>query len=354
MTRAFSLVEILVAIVVLALGLLGIAAVFPVVVYQQRIASDTIQGVSMERSVNDFLAGHRLLNEPAIPNGNNANPGDRRGWRIVLAQPQWSPLSQQLANSPFGRWSLPIAVADVTQMQDGEGFGFNPATGAMGMGQQGGRHVILSTSERLIPAPFSGAEPRYVWDFAARRIEAGARGPRNQPLTPDLGADDHVQLVIFVRRIDTAIRLRPGTSLSRALVDTGLPASDRRVPAAEDTSGRPTLDGLGTPLGPNFSPISYFSYTVITPDIIVPDTSANFAAALPFAAQVGQRYVDQVGAVHRVVEVLREGNETRVRIDPPIDGRLATVNPGDLPERELQMLFTPQIPVAVNIVTVRP
>ncbi len=49
-SRAFSLVEILIAILILGLGLLGLGAVFPAVIAQQRGAVEKTQGAAVAAS----------------------------------------------------------------------------------------------------------------------------------------------------------------------------------------------------------------------------------------------------------------------------------------------------------------
>ncbi|HWQ27720.1 MAG TPA: hypothetical protein VNN12_01705, partial [Dehalococcoidia bacterium] len=162
------------------------------------------------------------------------------------------------------------------------------------------------------------------------------------------------------------IRLAPGVrSLAQAFTDPNLSPAARRVPVAVDARGRPTLDGYGGTL-PNYSPIMWFVYSF--PDdsemdpseprtVIIPDTDAAFNDLRPYVAQVGQKLVDQFGVVHEVTAVRTiEGGQPpaqrlRLVITPPVDPRMNDA--ASLPERERRMLFTPQIPVAVEVRTLR-
>lgn len=359
--HAFSLVEVLISIVVLALGLLGLAAVFPAVILEQRVASDAVQGVSMEKSVVDWIDGNVRFREGSI-GGDDTNPTNRRGWRVLLAEPTWS---------QKGSWATPYMTSvPVVPFPGGVGLVVNSATGWVGVGDANGHAFGIPLGDRLFPSPFSSAgDPRFVWDFAARRIESGRR-PATQPTIAD-SADDGVQIAFFVRRVDPGIRLRGAArSLSEAFLNDTLPWTVRRVPVAADDNGRPSADGFGTgTVAPTYSPITVFSYTffpddanadpsyqLIVPDAAAPNTPSQFYPEdpRPYVAQVGQQFVDQIGVVHRVVQVVpaAAGAPMYVRVEPPIDRRVPA-KALQLSE-EKRMLYTPQIPVAVVIRNIRP
>src|SRR5690606_17226744 len=82
MKRAFSLVEVLIAILVLGLGMLGLGAVFPAVISEQRRSFDSISGESVARQVEALLRDKENglvdlapLRSPEFGTIDNAAPG---------------------------------------------------------------------------------------------------------------------------------------------------------------------------------------------------------------------------------------------------------------------------------------
>jgi type II secretory pathway pseudopilin PulG len=363
----FSLIEVLISIFVLALGLLGIAAVFPAVVRQQRQATDTVQGISIQRSVEQFLVSHEKLRERNVSNAggfisqeNSATPLGLRGWSV---------LSGDTTFSPTGEWTLANAVAGDFPVDSG--VSLNPTTGAMFLGRTGtGQGVVeIPLSDRLVPRPYStGVEPRFVWDFVARRVPSGQTPPsgnRNDPLLNDLRVrafdDDAVQVAIFVRRIDTGLRLPRNRTLTEVLLGTqGMAQNDRRLPVTVDAAGLPTFDGR-LQAGGGYSPIRQMRYTLVPneaaqgrfrTDVIV--ASPTPVAMGQYFNQIGQRFVDDLGIVHEVVEIVRDlgaNDQPALRIDPPLSPDLLSGRV--VPIERLSMLYTPQIPASVSVTVVK-
>lgn len=350
--QGFSLIEVLIAIVVLALGLLGLAAVFPVVVGQQRRAADLVQGISVDRSIEAYIVNHGMLSSPPV-NGQVgsvsllATATNRRGWHVLSADQDWS---------PRGDWVLTTA----SNAANG-GIAIDPTTGNMVLGNgsvtgtgNGQGFIKLPVTERLMPRPFSSdQQPQFVWDMVARRIiPAGEAIPAGltQSELAVYRARQPIQIAVFTRRLDTGIRVGPGQTLSDVLTGPS-PA----LPLGIDAGGVPTLNGTG-----NYSAISQFAYKAFvnpTPppgaspgDYITIDTAnsdASVTNVLSNITQLGQRFVDDSGVVHTVTQVFEAGATTVLKIDPPVSGEV-------LSRPVTTMLFTPQVPASVNVFTIKP
>lgn len=367
----FSLIEVLIGIVVLALGLVGLAAVFPTVVRQQQAASDQAQGVSVARSAISTLRMHSELSRPlsdaqlldrfGVPLtteslDDTVNPLNLVGWSVLTWDPSWS---------IDGSWQVPLD--EVTTPSTGGRVSINPRNGECYIGRVNGAFaqrlvpgnpidprlirrggVTISLTDRLVPKD-PMATPRFVWDFVIRRQDLGRT--HTNPLVSNLDSmrDDGVQVAVFVRRIDPGVRVGGGSLF-------GVFANGTRVPVAANASDVPTLDGMGGDgTTPRYSMIQPLRFVFGTPgkfDEI--DLTGPVPALLPYAAQIGQRFVDQLGVVHKVVEVLDSGNPAtrRVRLETAIRSDYATAAPQ--PNSFMELIFVPQIPASVEVFNASP
>lgn len=385
---AFTLIEVLIGIVVLALGLVGLAAVFPTVVRQQQVASDQVAGLSSAHSAIAMIQGHAELRRPftdarAMDDDNKSlsltsnyqyRSGDLVGWSILTWDPSWSQECE---------WMVPTVVPNIGSAVAGSSM--QSTSGDVVIGIQATQFTTLSNNQpdprriprggvvipmrdRLIPAARPGlgsqnvAQPRYVWDMVVRRVDMGEPhfGPENvvQRRIDARFRDDGVQVAVFVRRVDPGIRLRSDRTLSDYLAPIN--AAPERVPVAMRADGTPSLDGEGEPGVLRYSQIQTVDFTFVDPgdgvryDLI--DLSAS-NALLPYASQLGQLLVDRFGNVHKIVEVLDGGaaGVQRVRLEGEM--RRDTVQPPPpevAPVNASQLLFTPQIPASVEVVTIPP
>lgn len=348
-TRGFSLVEVLIAVVVLAFGLLGLAAVFPAVVRQQQLASDEVVGATVAHSALAYLKSHGGLNQAEVP---GTAPANRTGWRSLTQDARWS---------TRGEWTDVVSSPE-SSMAAGAGVGIDPATGSLVIGQPrtiivnnvptrvGGEVVTLT--ERLWPNPKgTDADPKFVWDIAARRVEAGREVRNaNQPTFDEL-KDDAVQVAVFVRRLDNGIRPASGYSLGSTLLG-GARTNQRVWPVAVDGQGRPSLNGRGTYSRPL---TAVLRLATVGPEdegepgqfVEVRSVSETNSARSPlFAslAQVGQKMVSPEGTVHVVKEVHMENNTVHLHVDPPMRDRAG----------DFTVVFTPQVPAEVIVETFVP
>lgn len=290
--RAFSLVEVLVAVLVLALGLLGLGAVFPTVLRQQRLATETTLGISAQNTIAPVLAANASFG----PGGNG-----------------WAELRQYV---------------DLNAATDGDWVAIEPVDNDfIKLGGYQFATVFLPLSQRLFPVPFSSdAEPRFVWDLAARLTD---------PTSP---ATSPVMVAVFLRPIDQGINraLNPDTtsdktdrySLAASLIDPNIPNKARRNPVSVNRQGAPTFDGSRNPGSRYSTPVIAEATGPGVPgdslDRIVIDQNGllygvdNVTVADTILSAAGQRFIDRTGTIRRVIAVAREnGGRPYFTVDPP-------------------------------------
>ncbi len=419
----FSLIEVLISVLVLGIGLLGLAAVFPVVITQQRDASDVILGGVASEAIrsqilaNPEIAGEILSQDGLVDRGEqnldgdtvpNELPGDDQptdsdgdgvpddfddAYVVGTDEPIFG-TGENITSEP-GRYNLRTGYSYLWEAdwEWGDGaLGANARTpdsyltdyrndGGMRFRDPLERERAgmpeavpdLPVGGRLFPRPFSvpGERldgPQFVWDFVPRRTSTGA-----------------VQFAVFVRRIDTGIRVPDGSTLSALLTDE--PGGEDGIHAVGvDEDGLPTRNGTGdyaVPLMAPAFPVPSNEYRGsreynATPRIDVlldavridvsgsasdTELSTAGAAQIGLLAEVGQQFVDNLGVVREVIEVLDvDGDVVDLRVRPafslgsllPSFGTLAPLNNEEIREaarigKLRQVVFTPHAPVDVFV-----
>lgn len=370
----FSLIEVLIAVVVLAFGLLGLAAVFPAVVKQQTTAKDSVQGVSVLRSAEQLVLGHLQLNEHQTVTtlaNDLATIANRRGWETLTAETAWN----IAGDGGESGWPALVLPTGGVYSASRTGVIYDRVNGDMAIGRptrQGGvlqRGVVIPLSQRLFPSPYlnPGTKPEYVWDMVVRRLDLGVPHTDTRTGTAELSRkyeDDGILAVIFVRRIDPGIRPARAANypLAYALADSFFnpptPAG-QRVPVSERADGTPTLDGA-TAGGSGYSTpkrvvVGFPDLNLLDAVTVSAVASETQAEIVSQARQVGQVLVDALGILHRVREVQTKNPQNPA--DAAWVPRLIVEPPFDVQVREwgdAHVVFTPQIPAAVGVVRIDP
>ena len=359
----FTLIEVLIAILILALGLLGLGAVFPVVISQQRQAATVVEGESVASM--------------AEANLNSTEVIDYSPWFDSTALPLNEFGRINLADTYYDyEWIIdPLPPYDSYPNRPGYAGGFGGSEDGVwffdlsvstNMATPVGMRRVLTVADRLIPQPFSGKDPKYVWDIVARR-QPGTNRP---------------QLAIFIRFVD--IRIRPArlATLSGALV-FGDGTDDPILPVALNrTTGRPVVDDGKSGSADNVYAAPQTLKAQTFQDhldwLVIEDAGNPFIdTSISFATKPGQKILDNTGTVRTIIGPAKDLNaqiaNTRiVRVHPPFSPSHAPTNlaldgydefandPALDPTTEAQraswlrqIVFTPRTPLAIRVITLK-
>lgn len=430
--RAFSLIEILVSIIILGLGMLGLGAIFPVVIREQRLATETVTGTIAGNNVRAIISATiaknaRVEYTHTIKNNNSTFRAEYYGLAGMLAggcPPETDPTGSTTGRMPpttqglgtgeaYGRWATAwswINVVDprssprlaelergrvefpeptsVRQALDNWETPFEWVSDERPTASQRVIYPIdtLNVSDRLTGAGGGLDEsPTMIWDMVPRRIYKGSNWKMPVGGTvidaPRPSIQDDLQLAVFIRKIDSGIRVKPGSTLRNDLMSairTGLGP----LPLGARTNGDPTYDGTDGNGGQRYSwPITlsgiddrtiseashrvfYFGavpaagYTIPN-DLKDPnewlegiDMSTVGGRAL---AQVGQKLIDNLSNVYTVVRVEDSTaipGTKRVRLDPAPQYSDVVQDSNSKPRRLREFLLTPQVPVSAFVMDV--
>ncbi|MEX0877218.1 MAG: prepilin-type N-terminal cleavage/methylation domain-containing protein [Phycisphaerales bacterium] len=364
--RGFSLVEVLIAVLVLAIGLLGLGAVFPAIIAEQRESFEVIEGENAAGAAASMITSRELVDFSFLEDSfNKADTDPAERYQYLWAVPSYSPGAfawsttqlPDIVNFDTGLWNYESAY-QTTDLDASE------------------RYVTqIPLAARFYPQPYSGKDPRFVWDLALRREPAG----------------DRIQAAIFVRRIDSRIRVPRDHSLSDVLTGSGgIDPADMRLPVAVFNDFGDVNNPRNGTLASDEGPTDMVFYSVIqTLDVevhpehldwlVFPDgRDDDIDTSAGFATRVGQKLLDNTGVVRTVVGIPQvegddpiysevTGQNRVVVVDPPF----SMANAGGQDTRDIfppqvsqdrawdderaswvrQVIFTPRTPVAIRVVT---
>lgn len=346
--RAFTLIEVLIAVLVLALGLLGLGAVFPVAVRAQRLSADDAVGTAAANSARAFIRSYDF-HSAMMEWTNNLEPDKRnfwRDWRDAAPNPDGGFNSPSPTGGPpsaydQGYWLVPSVTNDTNRLM--MGVPANP-----GQGRPVSSQVVIQIRDRLVPLGAAGdPAPQFVWDLAIHRV-------------PDFNqhtdaTHDDLELAIFVRRIDPRIRVAQGHTLYQVITGEragGVSAANRRRPVGVVANGAgaglPTGDGTGNYAVPITANVEFIFNPPAEP---YRDRLHVLADVTPerwqMLRQPGQKLVDNMGQIHTVRSYVDDGDRY-VILEAPIKTPSSSVG------LVRQVVFTPQVPASVFVMKVKP
>lgn len=353
--RGFTLVEILVSILILALGVLGLGALFPAVIRQQRQSVEVISGNIAANGARAVLAGTDWSSGLDLK-GSAAPP--KNVWRYIREFTtqkggMWVPFNpispQNAVPVMHGQWWVPATV---------------PFSGYLHLGAtRAPNYVDVPTAARFYPDLGVG-DPQYIWDIAC---QLDPTDPRNTVTVAGAVPQGRVRVALFVRRIDQGIRVPPGATLRAMLTSEGDPAI-HRLPVGETRDGVPTHDGTDGAGGVRYSGVRVIGAAFRSDPLdgtaparrdrlYLARGGANFAATVEALTQTGQKVIDNLGNIYSVTGLDdSDPQNPALIVEPPVPASvtLDQASGENITPAIFQIVFTPQPPAAVRLVEIEP
>jgi hypothetical protein len=349
--------------------MLGLGAVFPAIIAEQRDAFAAIEGENAAASAAALLQNPEFVDFSFVMdtfNKANNNADDPYEYIWAVQDFNFSGSDRFVFNTQFPETDFS------TGMWDYDAGAVQSPDLTLPIHQNIPR---IPMSARLFPQPYSGKEPKFVWDIAIRREPTG----------------DRLQAAIFVRRVDARIRVPQGNSLSDVLTggqNVGdIAFQNTRLPVGIFSNPGDARSGsIAVDSGP-MDNVYYAQIQMLKAEVhperldwlvFADGLGTGVDKSIDFATQIGQKLVDNTGVVRTVV-----GNAQVDRNDPLLnlvqDNRVVIVDPPFQPSNAggndtsdvypgnnlntsgfdskraswvRQVIFTPREPVAVKVVTI--
>lgn len=334
--RGFTLLEIMISVLILGLGLLGIGALFPVVIRSQRVAQDETYGAM---AADTAIATIKAMDfESALPTPRQLPP--RRIWPFIRGYYDTNGVYQfsHMGGQAYqhGQWFIP-SIDNITNTVE---------LGATTVPER----MELPVSARLYPQGSPNlAPPQFVWDLAVQRIDDGVQDTNTNPVNN--AATDGVRVALFVRRLDLRMRPPSGGTIYAAIADDSLAAAQRLRPVGvAPATGLPSGDGTGDYAAPITLPVELRLDSMSRPErdrlyLGMGITTEQWA----IVRQLGQKLVDNLGNIHTVTGSVESGGDRYVTLEGSVPTSVTTAIWPDGTPLLHEVVLTPQVPVAVRV-----
>jgi|GEM_PF-1190709 len=360
---AFTLIEVLMSIFVLALGLLGLGAIIPGIIREQRVASDRTLGIVVANDAKAYISARADLGRLGLPptgsggSSLGSTAGRSYGLGVWLRDDEWS-----------RTYTWDLASIDTSVYEDAGNVIIGRRVGSI-------EPVVIPLSDRLYPSSASDLDaPQFVWDFVARRLSPTDSGGFALLADSSLGLlsgtpeqwRTGVEIAVFVRRIDTGIRVPSGETGFGIMLDPSAPT----LPVGISEAGLLTGAGADTSQSQIYAPPLTLraEYDNTKPTLLrleadtllagtEPGNTVTLENRLQLASQIGQQLVDNLGNVYTVEEVTDSGGSfVEVRVRPSVAGWIPSTSGGSpgWDDEEAwteirQVVFVPQPPAAAIV-----